>query len=221
MPLEARQLGGLVDFKVEIATGVENVDDAGIWAPDANQGLWDTAVWNASEPYWIDITPRTMLVSTNRGRDRWEQRFRTGTAASTLDNQDGVLSLDTGKLGQLGLRPGRWFRLSGRVPTRTGFIPLYVGQIDSMADKYSAAAAGINSGWQLLDWFARWAIDDPPALLTPVGAGELTSDRVLRVLALLDWPPSLLSVQTGWNTMQETTLPASRLERLTFTHTIT
>ena len=422
--IEPLQLSGLVEFKVETALGIADIDDSAIWGPDVNEGLWDESLWNASEPYWIDITSRAIMANTSRGRDRWEQRYRTGGATNLLDNQDGVLSLSTGRLGDLQLRPGRWWRLRGRVVgvtinperfllaaatgiasgmeaplpavpvagykvtvtnaitavthtsdqpivsaysgasgnrlfqieqrtddtiravishdttatqamtapgtyppgtpmdislvvdytvpeatltvngapivlalTATGpnttvapftigrralsqqaglfwrgtveqvamlsladaplvtadfsdpglvgsldgvdwvdgqgnawlgllgsaaegtvipnpFIDLYLGQIDSMADKYTTAAGSINSLWGLFDWFSRWSIDDPPALEIPVGGNELTSDRVTRILDIMNWPESLRDIQTGVNTMQESTLAQSRLEEM-------
>lgn len=215
MPIVSpRQLEGIVEFQVSLAVGLASVEDAGIWGPDPNEGLWDTSVWNASAPFWIDITALSLMANTNRGRDRWEQRFRTGSASSLLDNQDGLLSLSTGNLGQLPLRPGRWWRLRGRVVGVTDFIDLYIGQIDTMADKYTDAAASINSLWSLLDFFARFTIDDPPALETPVGAGDLTSERVTRVLDVMEWPEELRDIQTGVNTMQSTTLAQDRLEEM-------
>ena len=425
MPIVApRQLEGIVEFQVSLAVGLSAVEDGGIWGPDPSEGLWDTAVWNASAPFWIDISALSLMANTNRGRDRWEQRFRTGSASSLLDNQDGLLSLSTGSLGQLPLRPGRWWRLRGRVVgvtinperfllaaatgidsgmeaplpavpgngykvtiteaitavthtsdqpivsaysgnasnrlfqieqrtddtiravishdttatqamtapgtyppgtpmdislvvdytvpeatltvngapvvlplTATGpnttvapftiarralsqqaglfwrgtveqvamltladaplvtadfsdpglvgsldgvewvdgqgnawsgllgsaaegtvidnpFIDLYMGQIDTMADKYTDAAASINSLWSLLDFFARFSIDDPPALEVPVGAGDTTSERVTRVLDVMDWPDELRDIQVGINTMQSTTLAQDRLEEM-------
>jgi hypothetical protein len=212
--IEPRQLGGVVEFKVETALGIENIEDSALWGPDPGEGLWDQSLWNASEPYWINITSRALMANTSRGRDKWEQRYRTGQASNLLDNQDGVLSLSTGQLGDLQLRPGRWWRISGRVVGVTDWISLMLGQIDTMADKYSVAAASINSDWTMLDWFARWTIDDPPALEAPVGSGELTSDRVTRVLDIINWPTELRNIQTGINTMQSTTLAQSRLEEM-------
>ena len=215
MPLVTpRQLGGIVEFQTEIALGLESVENAGIWGPDVNEGLWDTAVWNANEPYWIDVTTLSIMANTNRGRDRWEQRFRTGSASTLLDNQDGILSLSTGQLGPLPLRPGRWWRLNGRLSGETEWIPLFTGQIDTMADKYSQGAASINSQWTLLDFFARFAIDDPPALESPVGSGELTSNRVTRILDLMGWPEDFRDIQLGVNTMQSTTLAQNRQEEM-------
>ena len=212
--VQPRQLAGLVEFKTELAVALESVEDAAIWGPFAGEGLWDESVWNANEPFWIDISALSFMAGSNRGKDRWEQRYRTGTGSNVLDNQDGIFSLSTGTIGQLPLRPGRWWRLSGRVISESDFTTLFTGQIDTMRDKYSDAAAGIQSVWNLLDFFARFSIDDPPALESPVGSGELTSERVTRILDMAEWPDDYRDLQTGVNTMQSSVLAQSRLEEM-------
>jgi hypothetical protein len=57
-------------------------------------------------------------------------------------------------------------------------------------------------------------MQDPPALGAPVGAGELTSERVSRVLDDADWPEDWREIQTGEHTMIGTTLARSRLEEI-------
>lgn len=210
--ISPKALGGLVEFKVELALEATDDPGAGVW----DAALWDTDVWSGLIPTWIDVTSRAIAVTTNRGRDRFDQRFRTGQVVADLDNQDGVFNPDTdAALGDLRLRPGRWIRVQGRVANGT-FVPLFTGQIDTMADRYSPVAASIVGRFQGLDFFAPWQIDDPPALESPVGAGESTDDRVNRVLDAAGWPDETFwrDIQTGVHTMQSTTLAQSRLEEL-------
>jgi hypothetical protein len=155
-----------------------------------------------------------MDIQTRRGRDRWEQEFRTGTCRVLFDNQDGIFTPDAARPpGAVALRPGRWLRVLGqRTDDESPWVPLWTGQIDTMEDAYTKGAVGINSVFASVDFGARFQIDDPPALETPIPAGQLTSDRVNRVLDDSNWPDSPVwrDVEVGLHTMSESFLAQSR-----------
>jgi hypothetical protein len=214
------QLGGVVQFALEVALGLsEGGVDVAIWQPDPNGALWDTkGLWSGITPDWVDVTTRALVVNTKRGRDRWEQEFLAGSSTATLDNQDGLFNPDAPQPpGALQLRPGRWIRLLGRrTDDGSPWVPLWTGAIDTMEDIYTKGAAGINSRFGSMDWGARFQIDDPPALETPIPAGQLTSDRVERILDDADWPdqPGWRVIDVGLHTMSESALAQSRWREL-------
>ena len=213
--------GGLVRFAVEIALGVsEGGDEVAVWqqagAPNPAWGFWDDPVkgWSGIAPSWVDVTPRVMRVQTSRGRDRWEQQFKSGTATVVFDNQDGVFTPDGGVGGgAVELRPGRWLRVLGqRTDDGSPWVPLWTGQIDTMEDQYLDAATGIQARFLCIDFGGRFQIDNPPALDTPIPAGQLTSARVNQVLDLADWPTDAVwrDIDPGEHTMAESNLAQSR-----------
>lgn len=208
------QLSGGVVFALEVALGAEEGGaNVAIWAPDANQALWDTeGEWSGLTPSWVDVTDDAEGLTTARGRDRWEQQFRVGTCIARVDNQGGQYNPDRPVVpGALKLRPGRWLRVLGRrTDDGSEWVPLWTGQIDAMEDIYTSAAHGIDSVFTSLDFGARFQIDDPPALDTPIPPGELTSDRVTRVLNEAGWPDYFRDIEPGLHTMAESSLAGSR-----------
>lgn len=207
--------GNGAEFLVEIALGIDNTAGQGVWAPDLNEALWDEGLWNGSELYWVDVTSRMILAQFTSGRDRWEQRFRTGAGTFVLDNTDGVFNPDGGRIGDLRFRPGRWIRVSARINAEP-FISMWVGYIDTIEDVYSEGAGGINARIHAYDHMGNMVIDNPPALETPVPE-ELSSDRVERILDLSDWDPILRDIETGFFDVQSSDLAGSRLEEVQIT----
>jgi hypothetical protein len=212
-------LGGIVQFAVEVALGLEEGGvDVAIWQPDPNGALWDTqGLWSGLVPTWVDVTTRAIEAGTKRGRDRWEQEYRVGSSIVTLDNQDGVFNPDTPSPGALTMRPGRWLRVLGRrTDDGSAWVPLWTGQVDTLEDRYTSAGRGINSRFSGLDFGSRFQIDDPPALDTPLPAGQLTSVRVDYILDEANWPsePGYRSIELGLHTMQESDQAQSRWREL-------
>ena len=209
-------LGGIVRFAIEIALGVTQGGPlVAIWQPDPDGALWDTkGEWSGLVPSWVDITSRAQVASTQRGRDRWEQQFRVGQSIVRLDNQDGIFNPDSNRPpGAVALRPGRWLRVLGqRTDDGSPWVALWTGQIDGMEDKYTSGAHSIDSIFTSLDFGARFQIDNPPALETPIPPGQLTGTRVNDLLDLVNWPVDAIwrDIDAGEHTMAETTLPQSR-----------
>jgi hypothetical protein len=225
IPRATRNRAGLfagsgMEFKVEIALGTGSGSE-GIWAPDPNEGEWDQSLWSDTEGpgtlYWVDVTGRALSVVTSSGRDRFESRFRTGSATFVLDNDDGVFSPDHGSIGDVRFRPGRWIRLTGRLSNSgDDFTPLWTGYITSITDDYGPAGGSIRSRLTAQDHLGNLQIDNPPALDSPVPS-ELSSERVDRILDLTGWPPEARISDVGFFDVQGSELAQSRLEEIQLT----
>ena len=95
-------------------------------------------------------------------------------------------------------------------------IPLWTGYISAIEDVYGPAGASIRSRISAQDHLGNLAINNPPALGTPVPA-ELSSDRVNRVLDLSGWPEQARRSDVGFFDVQSSALAQSRLEEIQLT----
>lgn len=215
MSILAPQMVPGVEFQAEVSLG--NVgDESSFLYDDASSKYDDLAVYSGQEISWTVITTRTMSLNTNRGREKWGASFRTGSGGLTLTDQDGVFNPDHGQvdLGNLVLRPGRWVRFSGRIKGEGAddWKPLFVGRIEQLTEMYANAGHQITSSWQSSDLMAYLNIINPPALQTPIPAGQNTGERVRRVLGDAGFPDDLLvHIEPGVNTMGQSTLSGSAL----------
>ena len=102
--------------------------------------------------------------------------------------------------------------LGQRTDDGSPWVPLWTGQIDTMEDVYVSGAHGINAVFRCIDFGGRFQIDDPPALETPIPAGQLTGDRVRQLLDESNWPdvPVWRDIDDGEHTMAESNLAQSR-----------
>ena len=207
---------GSVYWRVLLSAGLADQPGApGVW----DSAEWDIDVWGGSGPgnaYWYDVTEWALAVRTSRGKDRFEQRFRTGTFDLLLDNQQGLWNPIVGQgPNEVKLRPGRWFRLEA---TSGGeWLPQFTGYIDSITDEYNDAGFDVNARLSGYGFAGILQMDNLPPLETPVGSGELSSDRVTRILdgiLPISWQPANREIQTGVATMQQSTLPGSNLEEI-------
>jgi hypothetical protein len=205
---------GTVYFRVLLSAGLADQPGApAVW----DSAIWDTDEWGGNEPsdtYWYDVTDWALAVQTSRGKDRFEDQMRTGTFAVLLDNQEGLWNPIVGQVGTLpALRPGRWFRLEST--TGGEWEPVFTGYIDSITDEYSSGGFDVNTRIAGYGFAGVLQMDNLPRLSTPVGGGELTSERVNRILDTLSpttW--SNREIQTGVATMLESTLERSNLEEI-------
>jgi hypothetical protein len=151
-------------------------------------------------------------VVTNRGAERWGERFNSGTATIVVDNTDGRFTPDAGDaFWHQPFRPGRQIRVVAIPDEDSGIkVPLITGFVDSSIDEY-------GDGWDLqtsigvLDFMAEWSENNPLMLATPTGV-QTTSARVSAALDRLSWPAGLRDIQTGLHTMQTSHLAQSTLE---------
>lgn len=202
---------GEVSFRVEIGLGATGAGSS-IW----DTAEWETGVWGDTEINWVVVSSDVLAASTSRGRDRWGERVRTSTAQIVFANDTGRYNPESGVpgIGGLTLRPGRRIRFSGNAGA--GWIPLFTGVIDALEESYAPGGENIITTMLAYGYAGLLANENPPALGSAVGAGDLTSERVDRVLDAFGWPDETgdRSIQTGIHTMPSTTLARSRLEEI-------
>ena len=169
-------------------------------------------IWSGEEPSWIDASQFALQASWNRGKDRWDQRVRTGALVVDFDNTEGQFNPEFGGTlpGQTSLRPGRLMRLS--VDAGQGYVPVSTGTIDSITDTYRDGAFDIITRVQAFDAFGLWAIINPPAV--PVVPAELSSERLDRMLDLVGHASSKRALQAGLNVVQASDLPRAYLDEM-------
>ena len=206
---------GLVTWKVEIA--LESTEAGSIWGT----GTWQDngggdGIWSGIQPSWIDVTDLCLGADWNRGRDRWDQRARTGSGTFDFDNTDGQFNPTFGESlpGQLSLRPGRFIRISGEAGA--GFIPQFTGVIDDIDDRYRDGAWDITTRVHAVDAFGKWARWNPPALASVVPA-ERTDQRIDRILDLVTFPDVWRSLEVGIHSVQSSDLPRAYLDEMGIT----
>lgn len=195
---------------------VRPVVQLGISSGAAGQvaGLWDRAKWDnrssgrwsGTEPYWYDLDPCWLRsVSITRGRNNWLERFGSGACQVSVDDSEGLLTwgADTPS-NQLALRPGRHLRvLAFHVPSGRTY-PLWRGFVEKISSTMvpDLPPTVTLDGHDGLDQLAH--VDLPEQ--TPVGAGELSNERIARLLLLADWPTQWQKLDVGVVRVQATNL---------------
>lgn len=89
---------------------------------------------------------------------------------------------------------------------------LFEGLVDNLVETYREGASDSEMVVECVGFGALAARDNPPALTSAVGSGELTSARVDRILDGMEWP--WRDVAGGLHGMQSTTLAQNRLREL-------
>ena len=198
-----RWLGGPIDVRVEIDTGL---------AADNPQARWDVDRWGADDPAWTDVSPYVFEVGIRAGIERWGERFVSSSAAITLDDTTGLFTPDSGQGDWLlPFRPGRRIRVVAIPDEETGKVPLFTGQIDSTEDLYDDAGHAITTQVVCTDFMAVLAAYNPAMLETPTGT-QSTDARVNAALDRIDYPPASRIVQPGQHSMQSSYLAQTVLE---------
>lgn len=162
----------------------------------------------AGGPVWVDYSDRlseftvSRTSSTNGPLVEWN----ASTMTCTLRNTDGVL--DPTLLSQP--PPGSAIRIR-KVHAGISY-PIFRGYVDSWVPSRSPTEAAISViATDGMDLLSR---DDRAPLGAPVGAGELTSDRVGRILDSAGWPTSERSISVGSSTVQGATLGGRALDEI-------
>jgi hypothetical protein len=176
--------------------------ELGLRATEAGSGEWDTSQWDSGadwsgmEPTWGEVDGCVVeSFETDRGRKDGKSRNRTGTASLAL------VWPAPGPEGRWSFRPSAPLRLGQECRIRAT-----VAGIDDTIDLFRGAVRKIEDDWspngpfrviaRLTDRGAELAaVDLPEQALT--GLGDLTHDRVLRVLALANIPSERASMGTG------------------------
>lgn len=202
-------VGGTVFFRFEIAL-LPSQTTGGLW----DQALWDQGIWAGNLPQWVEVTADMLSANTSAGSEKFGTRVRDAIGVFRLDNSEGQYNPDFGAddPGELAIRPGRWVRFS--VSAGQGFIPIFTGTIDSMSEDYDTAGDNIVTNLMCTSFGGLLSVNNPPALETPVGGGELTSDRITRILDAVNWYPQFRFIDVGVNTMLPSTLARTRYEEM-------
>jgi hypothetical protein len=201
-------LGGPVDVRVEIDTGLE-----GTTLGDWDGALWDTDLWGLDDPGWADLTPYVFSVSIDGGSRRWGERFDARSAVVTVDDTTGIFTPESGvEPWPLPFRPGRTLRIVAIPDATTGTkVALFTGEIDSTEDRYDDAGHHITTDIICNDFLARMARVNPLMMATATGV-QSTDERVDAALDRMAVPPTTRDIQTGLHTMQTSFLAQTVLE---------
>lgn len=197
-------LKDIVDVRVEFGLGPAS-EPGSLW----DTALWDIGTWASSTIQWTDFTTLCLGVDTKTGKQAYLRRSRAGTATFTMDNTDGLFIPGAELPGFLNLRPGRYARLTAKLPASAAWIPLWFGRIDSIDN--SNDEANLISRIRCTDAFGELAVSERVPI-TAVGAGETADARINRVLDYFDWPADARDIQASTFTLQETTMETDALE---------
>lgn len=196
-------------LRVQTYLGLTPSQGGDIW----NSARWDQDRWAGSSVDWIEITPWTLDVQYKVGVQRFDDLIRPATFLIRLDNQGGRFNPDHGAdslPGDLKLRPGRLLRIRTRVyrsndSEQVGSYDIYNLYIDTLDEIYSDGGADSTMIITGFDQLGLAAYDRNPPI-APVGAGELSSARVDRILDLMGVQNQWRAIDTGEHTVQATDL---------------
>jgi hypothetical protein len=164
-----------------------------------------------SETAWTDVTGHVRSgVSWSRGRSSELDRFEAGRATFVLDNRSGLFDRlsSTSPYSPEPLRPVRLTaELDGWSETQ------YVGYAENWEHGYDGTDATVTVS--CVDGFGLLAAARLDLLETPQFGGELTSDRVFRVLERPEvLYPAGRRLSAGSSTVGDTTFGVSALDHL-------
>jgi hypothetical protein len=164
-------------------------------------GILGTNILVDSAPVIVDVSNQVDKIQTTRGRNAAADQFQTGNLTMRIVDQNGDFNPQNTSSPYYGLlTPMRKIQItavyagvdysifSGYITGYNTITPKSVGDV-----VYTTITA--VDGMRLLT----------NALVTTITgavAGELTSDRINRILDQVGWPSSLRSIQTGLTTCQ-------------------
>lgn len=195
---------------------VELLTELGIGATRTDSGLdvWDTAewgsgalddpLWSGLEPQWIGVDcERVVTASIRGGRENVWDSFDTGTATVAFEDEENRYAWHPEQLpDQLELRPGSPMRLLGLYEGER--FPLYRGFVETIRERINGTDVIVVSleAQDALGQLAR--VNNLEQ--SPVGANDLTHERVNRLLDLAQWPEEWRDFDTTTVEHQATTL---------------
>jgi len=163
--------------------------------------------------YMVDVTQFVQSLDTQRGRDRFAARFRTGTARVVLSDVEGFFTPPASQqppLGVLPLRPGRAVRIKYLEGT------VFTGVVDAF-DARQSRDGNVQSVLKCVDRFAAFNRNNPVAA-PDQGQGDRTHTRMNRILDyFLDDGTTITFRGNSVATMQSTTMAQTLLAELQIT----
>lgn len=181
---------------------VEFVVEVGIRGTETGTMVWDVsswdsgATWSGAEPEWLALEGSEVeSFSCDRGRRSGIQRNSAGTAAIGLVWRNA--------------RGGHWsFRAASAVTVGAELrvraivdggssIPVYRGTVRRLRDRWARAAFRLEVS--LVDRLADLGAVDLPEAASAVGLGDLTHERILRILELAGINEAYAAMGTGFD----------------------
>lgn len=162
---------------------------------NTTRGVLDNATYTLGGEFYVDITSYAQNISTNRGRSRELDRYATGQANLTFQNQDRTFdpSFTTSTLYP-NIVPRRPIRV-----TANGYS-IYQGYVDDWNLDYNVSGES-DANATCIDGFG---ILSKQTLAAATATAQTTGARIAAVLAKpeVNWPLSLEAIDVGVQTLQ-------------------
>lgn len=208
------------DVRVEAGLSGPVIDPAVWQIGDAVRGKIGTAAIGADD-IWVDISYAVVSWNFRRGSARGDGvglRYEAGTAAIELNN--GNRDFDPTNLagpfvsgGVSTLRPMTRVRITA---VWDGFgYRQYTGLADSWTPDFTSPTWSTTT-LLVTDGFKVFTSIDRAAT-TPVGSGDLSGDRIERILTAMGWPTDDRDIAAGDSQLQATTLAGNVLTEMQLT----
>lgn len=209
-------------MSIATAYGVTLTVEVALSAATGSYGVWDASLWDSAtwgpDVVWTDVSAYVRSITTDRHFSRDVQVWESGTATVELNNSDARFSPSnlTGPYvtaGVTGVRPWRPVRIRAGWAGTT--YDVYRGYAVDWQESYVQPFPGGGGAYMTMQ-----CQDEAGSLarfgglaVTPVGAGEMSGQRVHRVLSNAGHTGAR-NVDLGVNTMQATDLSSDAITEL-------
>jgi hypothetical protein len=153
----------------------------------------------------VDVTCYAQSVEYHSGRVYSVDTFAPSTAVLTFTNADGWATQS--QPNQLDIRPGRQVRvmLADDAVGGSGRVPVWRGYVDSITPTYDAEQWDVVQ-FDCIDAVGEVGTYSQLEVAVPVGAGEVATSRLTRLLDTAGWPSSK---RVDWDASSVTLLGTS------------
>ena len=161
----------------------------------ATRGVLDGTTYKLGGEFYTDITSYAQTISVNRGRSRELDRYATGQASVTFQNQDRTFDPSNSSSS---LYPNIVPRRPIRITANGSAI--YQGYVDDWNLDYNVSGESDASA-TCIDGFG---ILSKQTLAAATATAQLSGARIAAVLAKpeVNWPLSLQAIDAGQQTLQ-------------------
>lgn len=171
-------------------------------------GTCDILVDNANGQYNPDDGPGDLPGDLTIAPGRW---LRLCTVTDSGD----TVAVTTGDTWEASAVPGQTWTVTGAGTTIIDDYRLahnvLTGRLDIIQEQYLMGGSDSVAVLTASDFAALLASDEEPQRPAPIGVGDLTSERVTRILDRAGWPEAWRDIQDGTYTMIGTDLDSNRL----------